>query len=365
MPEPQIREATPEDGPRLQSLAREVPMAGALSYCLEREPDFFAFTRMQGEEAHTLVAESEPGGELVAMATGIVHRLRIGGQIRRVLYMADLKVSPRHRQRGIASRLYRAAREGAARLGIEFTFGLVLGGNRVIDAVHARLPAPIVVRHAATVRSHSFFLGGAARSTSARVRRATAADLPAMAALWRRVHAARDLVPALDDAATLGARLVHPGGIRIEDFYVVERSGGGGAITGFGAVWDPAAARQVRVVSVGGALRLIRGAYNPAARLLGRPSMPGDGALLRSLYLTFPCAESAADLEALVERARGDHRRSGALFLEVALDVRDPLARAAGRRFALRVDYAVIAFGWEGAAPPPCAQPVYLDLGLA
>jgi GNAT superfamily N-acetyltransferase len=361
-----IREATLADGPRLLALARATPMAGALSYCLEREPDFFALTRLQGDEAHVWVAEA--GDELVGMGTGIVSRLHVGGRARRAIYLADLKVSPRHRQQGIASRLYQVAYEGAARLGAELTYGLVLGGNRVMDSLHRRLPASIAARRIATVRSHSLFLGGRARPAPApspsdvRTRRAVAGDLDAMAALWRRVHAARDLVPALGDATRLGARLALPGGIRVEDFLVVER---GGAITGFAAVWDPAAVRQVRIVSVGRALAALRGAYNPAARLLGRPRMPDDGGLLRSLYLTYPCVESSHDFEALVESARDAHRAGGALFLEAALDVRDPLAPVLARRFALRVDYHVVAFGWDGAPPAACAQPVYLDLGLA
>jgi hypothetical protein len=184
-----------------------------------------------------------------------------------------------------------------------------------------------------------------------------------MAALWSRVHAARDLAPDFVDQAAFAARLGQPGGVRLTDFYVVPARDG--AVSGFAAVWDPVPVRQVRIVSVGPALRAIRRVYNPAARRLGRPLMPDDGQLLRSLYLTFPCLESAAELEAIVERARDDHRRSGALFLEVALDVRDPLAQTVQRRFALRVDYEVVAFGWQGEPPSPCPQPVHLDLGLA
>ena len=359
----ELRFATPADDAELRRLAREIPMVGPLTYALEREPDFFAFARLQGDESHTMVIDA-PGGGIVAMGSGIIAARRIGGRRHRVLYVSDLKVSPPHRKQGLAAQLRAAAVARLDEYGIELSYGLVLGGNRAIEAMIERTRPPFRMRKLGTMRSHSFFLGGAPGPApeGASVRSATPADIEEMVALWRVVHAKRDLAPDFPDAQSLLARLGLPGGMRLEDFLLVHR---GGRLTAFAAVWDPVGARQVRVLSARGALAAMRFLYNPLAALLRRPRMPADGQLLRSLYLSYLCAEAPADLRALLLRAKEEHRRSGHLLLEAALDLRDPLTPALESGVATRVDYNLVELGREGDATPSCEQPLYLDLALA
>src|SRR6185503_8785547 len=106
-------------------------MRGPVSYCLEREPDFFSLTRLQGDVAKVAVVDAERGGAIDAMATGVHVTRRIAGEPRRLLYLADLKVRPEARGRGLASRLMRRAALEMEH-GATPAFGIVLGGNRAM-----------------------------------------------------------------------------------------------------------------------------------------------------------------------------------------------------------------------------------------
>src|SRR5258706_13062090 len=128
------RVATDADDPQLRRLAREVAMVGPLSYSLEREPAFFRFPRLQGDEVHTLVVDSPARDQIVAMGTGVVGARTVGGRRRRVLYLSDLKVAPDWRRRGAAAQLFAAALARLPELGVELSYGLGLGGNRAMEA---------------------------------------------------------------------------------------------------------------------------------------------------------------------------------------------------------------------------------------
>jgi hypothetical protein len=352
------RFASAEDEPALRKMSRDVPMVGAISYALEREPDFFAMTRLQGEGARVLVAEGRAPGELAAMATCIVERRRVAGDERRVCYAADLKVSPEARLRGFRS-VMSLSSEAALSLGGEVHVTLVLAGNRAMLGIYERMKRPFLGRAVATVRAHSFFLGARVKEPEGpEVARARAEDLPEMVALWESVNAHRDLAPLFG-----AERLGHPGGPRLEDVLVARREG---RVTGFAAVWDPIAVRQVRIHALSSSLTWLRRLYNPTLGLFGRPRIPCEGELLRALYLTYTCAEEPMDLAAILARARNEHRATGQLLLEVALDVKDPLAAAVEGLRGTHVDYTLLALARDEASFPKLGEkPVYLDLGLA
>ena len=53
-----VRDARPDDNAALVALAAACPMAGDVTMCMDRAPDFFSLARLEGERWRVGVAES-------------------------------------------------------------------------------------------------------------------------------------------------------------------------------------------------------------------------------------------------------------------------------------------------------------------
>jgi hypothetical protein len=359
VPDPRL--AGPADEPALRRLARECPMVGPVAYCLEREPDFFALTRLQGTGAEVAVIDGQEPGTLAAMATRVPVVRRIGGTLRRMSYFADLKVHPHRRDEGHARSLFLLGRERMVR---DQTpgYGVVLGGNSALAPILGRGAAGLRFRRIATIRNYAVFSGRRRPlPDGVRVRRATEADPGVLVALWNRVQAARDLAPIWDEAGWLDQVRRTPG-LGIERFLIAERAG---RPVAFAGCWDARAMKQVRLLGLSPALRWLRRAYNPVAHLRGRPRIPSDGEPIPFAYLTHFCAETAADFRALLSRIQDELASLGCLYLDVSLDARDSLTDALKGMFSTSFELEIYLVTPDAMDPPGLGEgPVYFDASL-
>jgi hypothetical protein len=99
-----IRQATDDDAAALNDLEVRAPMTiGAdTTVVYDRGADFLAFSRLMDENV-TFVADRE--GELLGVACGAAHDVRIGGQQYRVMLLHHLRVPVEHRKLGVFSTL--------------------------------------------------------------------------------------------------------------------------------------------------------------------------------------------------------------------------------------------------------------------
>ena len=99
-----IREAVAGDSPALNELEVRAPMTlgAATKFVYDRGEDFLAFARLM-EENVCFVAERN--GELLGIACGARHAVRIGGQHYTVMLLHHLRVPVEHRKGGIFSTL--------------------------------------------------------------------------------------------------------------------------------------------------------------------------------------------------------------------------------------------------------------------
>lgn len=355
----EVRLGGPADDAALRRLASVSAMSSAVAYTLLREPDFFALSRLQGTDPHVGIIDGD-GGDLVAMGTALRARRYLGGVPVNLAYMADLKVHPDHRSRGLATRLIEFAADGMRREGL-CGFGVVLGGNAAMAPILAgtKLRCP----HVATIRKHSTFLVRAPSMPSGVVvRSAREDDLEDLAALWQRLQAPRDLATFFD-AASLRDHLAMTPGLTLADVLVAERAG---RLVGFGAPWDGRPVRQVRLERLSPALRLLRRVWNPIAGATGRPGLTADGEVIRYASLLHACAEEAADLRALLVEGHRRLRGTPLLYLDVSLDPRDPLADALKGFVRTAVDFDLVLVVPEGMEAPTCGGGLAaFDLALA
>jgi hypothetical protein len=321
-----VRDAAPADNAALVRLAAACPMRGDLTMCMDREPDFFALARLEGERWRVGVTERD--GEVVGCVAASARAAYVDGCATPTGYAGDLKVHPAHRGGDSADALTCFAADTLRAFGGNalLTLVTILEGNRSMErrTIGPR-GLPRLTRFA-TLEVHAipFLLPRAAWVRGITVEAARREDLDEMGALWRAIAPRRQFAPVLD-AERLAAFIDTAPGLRIEDYLVARRADG--RIAGFVALWDQHLLKQLRVLGYSRRLAMARTALDAMARVAGTPRLPSVGSVLPSLAALHLCVPPTAPgiLRALLLHAHEAHRQSGRLFLTLALDRRDPL----------------------------------------
>lgn len=315
-------------------------MRGAVGYTLEREPDFFALTKLQGS-AGSRVAMIPKDHDAIAMVMMAPMRAWVGGRMVQSAYLGDLKVHPDYRKAGAAGRILRFAVDALRREQILLSSFLVLGGNPMLQLMENG-EGRFELQKLRSIRNF-LMLFGSARGTrpEVTVSAATSEAIPEMIELWNRVNGRRSFAPVLDDE--LFARWTSSS-VTLADFRIARREG---RIVGFAAAWDSSDIKQIRLLRLSPFLRASSMLYNALAPVLRRPRFPRSGQQLRFLYVAHACAERADDLEALLAHIHDEHRRAGYLYMDLALDRADPLVPAVKRFRSMKLDFEF----WQAQTP--------------
>ncbi len=321
------RPAEATDNDALLALSDACPMHGAISLRIDRRPDFFAFAALEREWSTVEVVD---GDDALAGCIAIASRAAwINGRQTPISYVGDLKVHPQHRQGRVADTLIRRSVEVSAELVGERGTVLcsTLSGNRAMERRAAGGPELPVLERIATVRAHALPLlwhPGVRQSRGPmRVVRATVSDAEEMSALWASVAPRRQLAPQLD-AETIARWMAAPG-----LSYRLARTRDG-RLTGFLALWDQRAIKQLRVLRYSRSLARVRAMFNLAAPIVGAARLPVAGAPLRlmeTLHLCVP-SDQPSVLRTLALAAHRELRGTDLAFFTIALDARDPLTAA-------------------------------------
>ena len=362
-----VRDARPDDNTGLVALTSACPMAGDVTLCMDRAPDFFALARLEGERWRIGVAEAD--GVVVGCVTVSERWAYVDGRPVRTTYVGDLKVHPAHRGGPAADALEEYARDACRAYGggDVAVLATVLAGNRSMERRTVGPRGLPELSRFATLVVHAVPLlwPRASHVAGLRVAPARPHDLEEMAALWARLAPARQLAPAMD-AERWQTWIGCAPGLRVEDYLVVRRPDG--RIAGFMALWDQRAFKQLRVLGYSARLAVARRLVNAVAPLAGTPRLPARGAALPSLATLHVCApmDEPAVLRALVLHAYAARRGTGHLFLTVGLDRRDPLAAALRGLLAQPTTvhaYVTTPAGrWSGA--PLGGRPLHFETAL-
>src|SRR5688572_11943054 len=85
--------ATPADDAAIRRLLRDNPMPGPISLTLEREPEYFSGANIGGARDQVIVAFDDD--RLVCMGRCSMRDSWVNGQLRRVGYLAELRLDAR------------------------------------------------------------------------------------------------------------------------------------------------------------------------------------------------------------------------------------------------------------------------------
>ncbi len=319
----QITAATPADDPALRALLRENPMGTRFRVAFEREPDFFAASRVQGEFHQVGIARDTATDTVIGLGTRAVSAGFLNGQPAPVGYLGDLRVSSARRGGTLLARGYRLLREWHADGRTPLYATVIFADNATalttIAAGRADLPR---YHDRGAVHCPGVLLRRVkpALEAACEITRGDNALLPEILACLNRHNARRQFAPQHH------AKFFAPGGrwrdFRVSDFYVARRAG---RVIGVVGKWDQRAFKQTRIIGYGGALGWL--AATPLRRAVG---LPHPGECLPFFHACFIAIDDD-DLRvfrALLRRLYNDAVGSGCTYFIIGLHERDPLRAA-------------------------------------
>ena len=362
-------DATAADNRALLELASACEMRGDVGLRIDREPDFLALNRLEGEQWQVGVVPGLAPGSIAGCVAVSERRAYIDGRPTRTMYLGDLKVHPAHRGGPVADALEEYARAACRQMGGETVPCLltILAGNGAMERRTLGPRGLPVLTRFATVRSHSIpFVWGRPQSVGGlHVDVARRSDVDEMARLWQQVAPARQFAP-VHDAESLGALADTAPGLGIESFWLARDASG--RIVGFVAAWDQSSFKQLRVTSYSARLGIVRAGFNLLARLGQATPLPPAGGQLRCLTAFSVCVPGSRPdvLRALLLRIYAAHRTHGYSCLNIGLDLRDPLAVALRGFLAQPTDIHAYITTPAGvyAGPPLGTLPLHYETAL-
>jgi hypothetical protein len=352
-----VRLASDDDNSALIALAAACPMEGDVALRIDRGPDFFALNRLEGDRWKVAVVDGPQGRPVACVATA-ERRAWLHARPATILYAGDLKVHPEFRDTRTADVLERfvlnVAREAAGQSTPVLV--TVLAGNTAMERRTVGPRGLPKLQRFATLHSYAIPLLWRRRSfegADIRVEHGTDADLEEMAELWREVAPSRQFT-AVFDADGLRRWIDSAPGLTIDD-YLVARDGRNRVI-GFVGVWDQREMKTLRVLRYSPALSVLRSVVSALAPFVGATPPPPIGQPLHyasAVHLCVPM-DRADVLRALALAAYDRLHGTGRVFMNVALDTREPLLTALHGLLATPTvihAYATMASGaWTGAA---------------
>jgi hypothetical protein len=342
-----FREAGPADHAALEELFRATAMGTRVRIAFERDPDYFAGSRVQADEPCVRAAFDEAGRAAGLLSAGT--RNVWLEQPLRMRYLSDLRIHPDHQGTTVLARGFRLLRHEVFQPG-EWAQTLVLEDNtralKILTSGRAGLPT-----YQPAGRYVSWLLPQqrVSRPGDFRVRRATSSDLPEMQSLLTSSTRRRSFSP-LVDLANLEKPMFRD--LAIGDFLVAESRG---SLAGMMGLWDQSRFQRLRITAHAPLLGMLRPLWNMFSRVkLPRPGevvpllkataiacRDDDPRILRTM-LSFALAESAPHLVLL------------------GLSARDPLADAMAGLSARKEIGLHFLVGWDGT-PPPWQEPFAFD----
>jgi hypothetical protein len=287
-------------------------------------------------------------------------------------YAGDLKVHPEHRDARVADALSLWAEAACANLPPRAPALItVLAGNRAMERRLSGVRGVPRFNRIGTIRTHSITIlwkrGALTRRGSSSIRTDPARwiDIPEMGALWRRVAERRQLAPVMA-ASSLGAWIRKAPGLDISSYRVARSATG--ELLGFFAVWSQQAFKQLTVLGYSRRMARARKAFNVVAPIVGAEPLPAPGAPLSCATLLHVCVPGDRPdvLRALVVDAHNELRHSGVSFMNIGLDVKDPLANALRGLFAQPTDVNAYVLAMRSGLAPEVmdGRPLHYEIAL-
>jgi len=343
-----MRQAVEGDHAALEDLFRRTPMGSHLQIGFERDPNYFAGSRVQADEP-CVYGAFEGGGYAVGLFAAGSRTVWLDGEVK-LRYLSDLRIDPRSQRTGLLGRGFRLLRRQVFQPG-EWAQTLVLENNRqalqFLASGRAGLP-----RYQPAGRYGCWLLPAQRIETKAsiQVRRARMSDLGTMQELLDAAARRRSFA-GLWKVAELGGPSWP--GLGVDDFLMAERDG---FPVGMVGIWDQSKFQRMRIQRYSKMIAVLR----PLSNAWAAVPLPRAGQILQVNKVTaIACADDDPSiLKSLLAAALS---REGNRLLMLGLSTQDPLTTALVGLKARRDFGRHFLVGWEGQ-PPSWEEPFSFDV---
>jgi hypothetical protein len=338
------RRATETDSAALCDLMRETPMGRAIRTTQDRGNDFFSTSRLQADGLEVWAAFEETSGRAVGIFSAGSRKVFLGGEIRSIRYLSDLRICPEYRNGLLLARGFRfLKREVFA--DDEWAQTLILDDNsdaaRLLTSGRGNLP-----EYQPLGQYQTWFLQSQRMSSesSFQVRTGTPTDFEMMNELQTQVGPTADFTPLLDFRTMPEV-----------DFRLAFKRE---ELVGIIGIWDLSAHKRTVIESYSRAMQFARPAYNVWARLRNLPSLPAPGECLDAQALTAVLCKNR-DPEILRALLVAVLERPG--LFAIGLDAADPLANALTELRSHTTTAGHYLVGFSGHPPETASLPFFFD----
>ena len=321
-----IRRAEKEDSLDLCKILAETPMEGSVCLTQDRRPDYFHGAAVQCEQPEIYVSKQNTTSKIAGVFSAGSRRVFVNGQIQKLRYLSDLRITPGQRSGLMLARGFRFLRNEILENG-EFAQTLVISENaKALDILtsHRRgLPKyfPNGEYDFYLISLRQFHFG----SSQLQVRKASTRDIPAMQAFFDREAPHKQFFPVYDFTELSQNNYYRDA--KLEDFFLAFD---GEELIGLLGAWDQGNYKKTHVRGYGGHLRWLRPWLNAVSRLQGGIELPAPGTLQRTLYLHCAvCRENdPSTLTALLRAVQCGFAGQDYHHAALGLDRHDPLREA-------------------------------------
>lgn len=253
-----VRLATQEDNYRLLELARETPMKGAMSIEVDRSPDYFRLSKLQGSESKIFVAEQS--GKLLGVVGCAFRNVSLFGKETCIAYVGGIKVresakkgfSAFHLMKNIRDYLY----DSKARLAIL----LVLNdNNEMVSILSGRAGIPRFYLINKYRISYLLYLYSLRISNNYLIRESTQSDLKELASLFSEFYSKMELSP-IWAAEKLSSIIETEPNFSYENILVALSND---SIVAAVSIWDQSSFKKTIVLRYSGFLKYVKSLHTP------------------------------------------------------------------------------------------------------
>lgn len=338
-----------DDEADILRLLQENELGGWVRLSLERTAESLSIGYGRALSQAFIIARDRQTGEVVGICERSVRKVYVGGEERRLPYLASLRVVRGYRNR---IRVLKGGFEAVRTLlanpaDLPYALTSITSGNDAARRVLcAELPGMPVYHPCGSLST--FALRPSIRAFPRNVERATVADIPAIAILLQRVYRHYDFAPIWNNAGF--RHLLAAGGLRIDDILIVRHGPGVRACL---AVWDQSAAKQTMVRGYAPGLAIMRPLLNLISPLTGMPRMPAADQPLRQAYLSHVAVEDedSETFQALLTAGLTRARQQGFDVALTGFASAHPFSAVVRRRGALHYRSDLYLVSWDNTGP--------------
>ena len=304
-----FRLAVAADEPLVRDVLSSEATGGLVQLCFQRGPNALAADVAAGQR-EIILAFTRHGDQLVGICERIVRSVFLNGKVRRLPYLAALRVLPGFRHR---LRVLRGGFEALRCLpghpdDLPYSITSIMSDNLAARRLlGANLPG--MPRYEPVTELSTFVM---ATGGDSRLAPASDSDLAQIAHRLLQTGAGAQFASVWTEDALRS--VMASGSLRPRDFFLVRR---GGEIRSCAALWDRRQARPLVVKGYAPWLARTRPLLNAFASLARLPRLPAPGGPLDAAYLSHLSVDPSApeDLSALVAAVRAEAARRGISLL--------------------------------------------------